>query len=286
MHFENVVFSGGGNRCFWQAGFWSEVGPRLTKQPYSVTAVSAGSAIACALFSGTFERGFATHKRAVQRNPRNLYVRNLLKSQSMFPHGSIYRSVILASIDEIALRRLRNGPDIHIVVSRSPSWASSRMAVLLGALSVGIDAWNGNSLESATARELGFMPMHVSVRECQTPDALADLILASSCIPPLTPLAWYGGIPLLDGGLVGSVPIQKSRQAKDRTLILLTRRFPNLPVVPNHTYVQPSKPIPVGVWDYTDDGAIQSAYELGRRDGEAFCISANNLHFRGQNEYA
>jgi predicted acylesterase/phospholipase RssA len=286
VHFENVVFSGGGNRCFWQAGFWSEVAPRLTMEPCNVTAVSAGSAIACALFSETFERGFAKHKRAVQRNPRNLYVRNLLKSQSMFPHGSIYRSVILESIDEVALHRLRNGPDINIVVARSPNWASSRMAVLLGALSVGIDAWNGNSLESATARGLGFKPMHVPVRECQTPDALADLILASSCIPPLTPLAWYGGIPLLDGGLVGSVPMQQSRQTKERTLILLTRRFPTLPVVPNHTYVQPSEPIPVGVWDYTDDAAIQSAYELGRRDGEAFCISTNNSHLREAHEYA
>ena len=276
MHFDNVVFAGGGNRCFWQAGFWSTVAPSLASEPSRVTAVSAGSAIACALFSDTFERGFAKHKRAVRSNSRNLYVGNLLKARPVFPHGSMYRSAILGSIDVPALMRLRAGPDIKIVVARSPSWASTRMALLLGAVSLGVDAWNKHSPSSAAARSLGFKPICVSARECKTPDALADLILASSCIPPLTPLASHGGVPFLDGGLVGSAPIEHTHHGDTRTLILLTRRFAKLPVVPNCTYVQPSEPIPVGLWDYTNDAAIQSAYELGQRDGERFCLNTKS----------
>ena len=28
--FDQVVFAGGGNRCWWQAGFWDVVQPELT----------------------------------------------------------------------------------------------------------------------------------------------------------------------------------------------------------------------------------------------------------------
>ncbi|NJN40338.1 MAG: patatin-like phospholipase family protein, partial [Gammaproteobacteria bacterium] len=34
----NVVFAGGGNRCLWQAGFWSEAAPRLGLIPQRIAA--------------------------------------------------------------------------------------------------------------------------------------------------------------------------------------------------------------------------------------------------------
>lgn len=270
MHFDNLVFSGGGNRCFWQAGFWSALAPYLQGPPTSVSAVSAGAAIACVLFSGTFESGFEDHKRAVQRNPYNLYVRNLLKAKPLFPHGAMYRSAILGSINAVALARLHQGPDITIVVSCPPRWASTRLAMLLGAVSAGVDALHGHSLNAATALNLGFRPLHVSVRDCQTPEELADVIVASSCVPPLTPLMQHAGVALLDGGLVGTVPLATAQAMPGQTLVLLTRQFNQLPELPGVTYVQPSRPVPVGTWDYTDNDALQAAFDLGQSDGAEF----------------
>jgi hypothetical protein len=51
---------------------------------------------------------------------------------------------------------------------------------------------------------------------------------------------------------------------------MLTRRYAALPDIPGRTYVQPSAKIPVDAWDYTSPEGIQSAYDLGRRDGEGF----------------
>ena len=65
VHVDHVVFAGGGNRCFWQAGFWSVAAAEFNWKPSRVASVSAGSATACALFSGTFEQGFADFKLAV-----------------------------------------------------------------------------------------------------------------------------------------------------------------------------------------------------------------------------
>ncbi|MCX7240991.1 MAG: patatin-like phospholipase family protein [Burkholderiales bacterium] len=273
LKFDNIVFAGGGNRCFWQAGFWYAVAPVLKLQPRSVAAVSAGAAMACAIFGGTFEHGFSGYKQAVARNARNLYVRNLLKSQPVFPHGAMYRAAILDSIDTLALSRLHQGPEITILAARPPRWASERMAILLGAISASVDAMNRNSVQAAAGRHLGFKPLCVSVRECTSPQELADLILASSCVPPFTPQIRRAGAALLDGGLVSSVPTEFPRATDASTLVLLTRRFSKLPSVPGHTYVQPSAPTPVGTWDYTNHTALQATFDLGQRDGAAFCDS-------------
>jgi predicted acylesterase/phospholipase RssA len=273
VSFDNVVFAGGGNRCFWQAGFWSVVAPTLSLRPKRVTAVSAGSAVACSLLSGSFERGFSRYKQAIDRNKQNLYWLNPLRRQPVFPHGSMYRDAILGCIDGPALSRLHQGPEISVLMSAPPQWASMQVAFLLGAVSVGVDACKAQSVRASVGRRMGFQPLYVSVRECATPAALADLIIASSCVPPLTPLARRNGLPLFDGGLVNNVPTDHASQHGGDTLILLTRQFARVPKVAGHTYVQPSVAIPVGAWDYTNRADLQSTYDLGRRDGDAFCAS-------------
>lgn len=274
MDFENIVFAGGGNRCFWQAGFWSIAAPELDLKPSVVVSVSAGAAIACALFSDTFVHGFTGFKQAISENHRNLYLSNLLHKQPVFPHGTLYRNAILDSIDERALTRLHGGPDISVLISYPPKWASGRLAFLLGVVAVGLDAFHGNAVHASPGRRVGFKPLYLSVRQCATPNELADLIIASSCVPPLVPQARRDGMAILDGGLVSNVPVDGVRQETGQTLVLLTRQFPELPSIAGRTYVQPSQPIPAGVWDYTDDAALQATFDLGQRDGEAFC-SAN-----------
>jgi len=271
-HFENVVFAGGGNRCLWQAGFWSTAATALNLEPTAVVAVSAGAAVACALFAGTFDQGFKGYKQALASNRRNLYLHNLLRKKPVFPHGHMYRDAILGSIDARAIRRLHQGPEIRVLIACPPHWASRRVAMLLGAISVGVDTWGKETVHASTGARIGFKPLYLSVRECATPETLADLIIASSCVPPLTPQARRNGMDLFDGGVVSNVPADGVPHPGGETLVLLTRQFRTLPVVPGRTYVQPSQPIPVGAWDYTNDAAVQSAFDLGRRDGERFCV--------------
>lgn len=270
MQFDSVVFAGGGNRCFWQAGFWSVVARTLSLKPSSVAAVSAGSAVACSLFSGTFEQGFDHYLRAIAKNERNFYPRNLLRHQSAFPHGDMYRDAILRSIDRDALLRLHQGPEILILVSCPPRWANRPMAMFMGAVVAAADAWDSDSVHCSAGLRIGFKPLYLSIRECNTPEALADLIIASSCIPPLTPQARRNGMALFDGGLVSNVPTEGAPSIGIKTLVLLTRKFSSLPSIPGRTYVQPSQPIPVGAWDYTNHAALQATFDLGQRDGEAF----------------
>ena len=75
---------------------------------------------------------------------------------------------------------------------------------------------------------------------------------------------------VLDGGLVANVPMDTSRRQGGQTLVMLTRRFNRLPAVPEHVFVQPSAPIAVSTWDYTNEALLQAAFDLGCRDGKAF----------------
>ena len=122
------------------------------------------------------------------------------------------------------------------------------------------------------ATKAGFRGAVVSVRDCRTPEELADLLLASSCTPPVIPVMYRNNSPVLDGGLVDNAPVAALGPDPGPTLVLLTRRYPLecLPRIPGRIYVQPSESVGVYKWDYTNPGGLQKAYDLGRRDGDHF----------------
>jgi predicted acylesterase/phospholipase RssA len=268
--FAAAVFAGGGNRCFWQAGFWSEAAPALGLAPHRVAATSAGAAIACVLFAGRLREGLAHFRSAVAANPRNVYPGNVFHGRQVFPHAAMYRRALLAVIDREALERLHAGPELLVPVTRAPGWLGTRTAFAVAGLADALEHLARPSVHPRLTRRLGFAAEYVSVRSCPSPEALADLVLASSCTPPFTPALLHGGRPALDGGVADNVPAAAVEADDGPTLVLLTRRYPRLPRHPGRVYVQPSARIPVSAWDYTDAEGIQAAFDLGRRDGEAF----------------
>jgi hypothetical protein len=86
----------------------------------------------------------------------------------------------------------------------------------------------------------------------------------------MTPLLKWKGRYVLDGGVVDNVPACALDGAPGETLVMLTRRYMKRPTIPGRTYVQPSVTLAVSAWDYTSAEGIQSAYDRGRRDGDAF----------------
>ena len=268
--FESVVLAGGGNRCFWHAGFWREVQGPLALAPRQIAAVSAAGAIACAITAGIGEEALRLFQTATRANPRNCYPRNFLGKDPVFPHERMYRKAVLDLFDPPALARVHAGPDIRMLLGHMPRWLGPRTGFLAASAAYNFDKHVRRVVHPTTPRAIGYRPEVVSVRECSTPETLADLILASSCSPPMTSSLKWKGRYVLDGGVVDNVPACALDGAPGATLVMLTRRYPALPDIPGRTYVQPSAKIPVGSWDYTSPEGIQAAYDLGRRDGEAF----------------
>jgi len=274
--FDAVVFAGGGCRCFWQAGFWEVAAPALGLRPRVAGAVSAGAAMACMVFAGATADGVAYFKERVAANRRNAYPFNALMRRPVFPHPQIYRETITATVDAARLEHLRAGLDIRVLVALVPRWLGPRSGFVLGLLAYQAETFIQPGPHAALGRRAGFVPEVLSVRDCRTPEELADLIMHSSCTPPITPVYRRGARGVLDGGLIDSAPVETIPMPAPPTLVLLTKQFPDaqVPRVPGRFYVQPSEPIPIHKWDYTSPARVQATYDLGRRDGEHFAAAS------------
>jgi predicted acylesterase/phospholipase RssA len=273
--FDQVVFAGGGNRCWWQAGFWDVIRPELDLKPRLIAGISAGAATACMLYTNESPRVMAYYAHVLRDNTRNAYWGNLLRGQSVFPHYRIYRQALL-DIFADRFAELRHAPEIRIGVSHLPRWLGARSAVAAGLIAYNIEKYVRKTLHPTLGQTLGFHPEFVKAQDCATVEDLADLILQSSSTPPFTPILRRHGRPVLDGGMVDNVPVAALDASPGLVLVMVTRLYPRerMFVVPHgaqrRLYVQPSRKVPISSWDYTSPSQMQHAYDLGRADADDF----------------
>lgn len=280
QQFDQVVFAGGGNRCWWQAGFWHELNRVVPQAPKRITAISAGAATACLLYARPGEAGaqwaLNYYRQALAHVKQNANWKHLFTSQPVFPHHALYSAALRAILSE-GQELLNQAPDIMIGVAHIPKWMGPTLAVGLGLMAYNFEKHVLKTLHPKLGRFLGFKREFVRAQDCQTLNELIELILQSSCTPPFTPVMYRHNQPVLDGGLVDNVPIDGLLPSDDSSkpsevLVLVTRRYPlpevfirELPGL-RLTYVQPSKKVPISSWDYTRVDLMPETYEQGRQD--------------------
>lgn len=266
----NLVFAGGGSRCAWQGGFWSEFQRQTRIQPKMIGAVNSSALVACLLFSNTFNKAILQLKQLATGTIGNSNWANFFKGKAIFPHAQLYREIIENCIDQEALQQLHQF-DIHIQITRLPRWLPLSLGMPLGFTASRMDKYLTRSVHCQLARRIGLRPESISVQQCETTQQLLELLFASSGRPPFMPIGQYAGKPALDGSLVDNVPLNTvMSQLHKKTLVLLTQTYAKLPQLPNRIYVQPSRPIPMASWDCTDPNRIQMTYELGVKDAQQF----------------
>ena len=263
-----VVFSGGGAKCFWQAGFWEAVRSALPI-PKAVSAVSGGAAIAAVLFAGGWSRFFAKFLELASHNERNVHLRNLLRRHPVFPHPGISRESFLHSVSARALKALQAGPDFRIVISHPPRALGARLGALLAVVVEEMEKRLTGRTISNWVRYLGFHSSIVRARECDTPEALVHAVLQSSSAPPMFPITRRNGRAALDGALIDYVPLGAVSDCR-RPLVLLSRPERHLPASGREVYACPSEPVPVSTWDFSSPDKVVETFELGRHDGARF----------------
>ncbi|MCO1335421.1 patatin-like phospholipase family protein [Microbulbifer sp. OS29] len=274
--FDQVVFAGGGVRCTWQIGFWESVAKDIDLAPRVVSAVSAGALVASLILMGRSLDGVDYFVSAFKSNKKNMHWGNLLSKNPVFPHYTIYRQA-LTELFEGGFDQLCEVADLRVGVSTSPKWLPGPIALAVGAAIDFSDTYIYPNLHPNTALRLGYRQSFYKVRDCSDVAQLQKLVITSSCTPPLTPRLKQGGAEVLDGGVVDSVPVGGLDAGEGRVLILLTRRFPQLPDCftvqkfnQSWTYVQPSGHVPLNVWDFANPEAVKDTFRMGTADGHAF----------------
>lgn len=269
-----LTFAGGGNRAFYQLGLLHQWADRLLPRIAAVSACSAGAAVVT-LFLAERERITRDFWRARRRHvTKNVDLTRLLRGQGVVPHGRIYRDTLLCAYAEGGLQRVREQPfPVLVVTAEVPRVLTSSAAALLGFSAYNLEKRVRRKMIHPTlSRRLGFRPHIVDARTCETPDELADLVIASSSTPPFTPVGRFRGRRLLDGGLIDNVPASATEQAEgvDYNVVLMTRPYPADVIgrQGNRLYIAPVTAPPIEPWDYTDPDRLDRTIEQGEREAE------------------
>jgi predicted patatin/cPLA2 family phospholipase len=265
-----LVLQGGGIRCAWQAGFVAALEGERPIRPHAISAVSASSAVACAIVCRRLEFAVNCFKAAIESNKKNIYLTRLLRGDRVFPQAEIYRNTLLQVFDQAALEELYAGPDIQVLVTRTSAKLPRYPGLVIGLALYALQALRTRRGYRRFEAQFGFSGEFVPVKKCATPAELADLVLASSCTPPVTP--WYSlhGRPVLDGSLCESVPLRGLPEKQGKTLVLLTTKGTTVDRSPGILYAEPSQDLRIASWDYTDASKLDYLYALGKKDGSAF----------------
>ena len=271
-----LTLAGGGNRSFYQQALLEAWGDELWPRVAAVSCVSAGAAIATLVLSGRASLA-RVHWDGLRRGiTKNVDLTKLLRGESIAPHGPIYRSTIVHALREDGLERVRATPfPIWISCSVPPSGWPIPIATWLGLGAYALEKrLNPRLLHPKLGVRLGFREFVFDARDCRDPEELADLVIASSSTPPFTPVGCFRGAPLLDGGLCDNVPasIVERDPAVQRNLVILTRPYPDgvTGELGKRLYLQPSAPIPIERWDYTERAGVEETLELGRADAARY----------------
>jgi predicted acylesterase/phospholipase RssA len=278
-----ITLSGGGNRAFYELGllhrWWSQLEPRVA----GLATCSAGACVAAMFFSGREEHVSAFWRKQVQGITRNFEMRRLLRGKRPAPHAAVYRATLLETARQGGLERIRQQPfPLWVLTAGVPKWMPPAAAA-----PIGLGAYNlekrlaPRRLHPTFGRRIGFHPAVFDLRDCQTPEELADLVIASSSTPPFTPLGRYRGHWLLDGGMVDNVPadVADSLDGVKYNLVLLTRPYPS-GVTGRHghrLYVAPSRPVPVARWDYTQPHLVGQTVQMGEEEADLHASELQSL---------
>lgn len=274
--FDAIAFAGGGNRCYWQGGFWDAFTAIRPQNPSLVVGVSAGAFQACFSLIGEGDRVRSIVLEACASIERELDWGRLLKGRSPFVVADLYRDLIATVFGPLEFAALRAAPEILIQVTHPPRWMPAMVAAYAAIGAYQVEKVVLGAAHSRAGRHVGLTAGHVSTHQLETPEALVEALMGTAAVPPFMPVGRIDGRPALDGGLVDNPPIDRiaTVEAKGgRTLVLTTRAGKTIPATETRTVVQPSVPIVTSRFAVTDGEAIRAAYELGLKDGEAFARS-------------
>src|SRR5215469_13641055 len=130
--FDAIAFAGGGNRCYWQGGFYEALAERLNLAPRLVVGASAGAfaAVYSLLQIGPTVRelvigGCGPHLK-------NFDLAAWRRGKPLCPVGDMYDALLTETITDQALARLNALTDFRIAVSRLPGRLSPGLGAAIG----------------------------------------------------------------------------------------------------------------------------------------------------------
>jgi len=266
----SVVIAGGGCRTFWSLGVL-EQNRFILPHVLEYAGVSAGAAMALAACTDRLRQTADFFRKITAENSRNFYIENVFTKKRAFPHDSMYRSAVRSILEEAGLEKIRHGAPVRILLALFKPDVPV-LPVVYRALKSYSKRKKNNIVHGPDTPIEGLMPETVTAQDAGSVDELCDLVLASSCTPPVIEKQMINGLSCVDGGLIDNVPVRAlSEEARSgRVLVLLSRPMTVelLPSGDSMLYLAPEKALPVAKWDYTSPEKVEETFLQGMRDGK------------------
>lgn len=269
-----LTFAGGGNRAFYQLGLMNRWRGKLLPRTACLATCSAGACVAALMLTEREVEVGQYWRERCRGLRKNFEWQRLLSGKRPTPHEPIFRAMLLYAFSGGGFERVRGQPFPVLVLTT----AIPRGLPVLAAVSLALCAYElEQKLKPAMVhptfgRRVGFTPRIFDARNCDSPEQLADLIIASSATPPFTTIGRFGGRRLLDGGIIDNVPafLADDVSAVRRNVVMLTRPYPAHAIgkQDSRLYIAPDKALPIARWDFTRPELLEETIARGERDAE------------------
>jgi len=266
-----LAFAGGGNRCFWQAGVIACLLDKGITLPSTLIGTSAGAAIAAACMTIGPEAALGTCMGLFAENKRMFHWPALARMKLHFAHQQTYPDWIASIVNATTFPQLKQAKQkLLVAVSRPSLLLGKHGSIIAATLAYLLDKKLAHAIHPRLPRYLGLRQQFYDLQRSTSVEAAQGLLNASAAAPPLThPVRWDGEWAF-DGGYTDNAPLpRQSAGEKARTLVLLTRYYPDRPEFFQHkgrAYWQPSQRVPVSTWDCTGKSTVKAAFGLGYAD--------------------
>lgn len=270
---DTLIFAGGGNRCWWQAGAVSQLLAHGWQLPMQLVGTSGGAAMAASFLTAGPQNALATCQRMYADRKHMFEWRGLLRGRLHFAHRHIYPAWLASFVDAEHFQALRQSSQrLQVTITRPARRLGLRSSIGVATLAYLVDKFLHGPLHPRLPRRLGLRQEFRELRDCASLDDARTLLAAAAAAPPFIPAQRIDGAYAFDGGYTDSVPLPpQTASEKARTLVLLTRHYPKLPLlfrIDGRSYWQPGTRIPVGMLDCTTRANVQDAWALGERNAQ------------------
>jgi len=268
--FRTVVFAGGGNRCWWQAGAVELLCEQANWQAKRLIGVSAGAGIATAFATGRLQESLRAAVERFNNTPKNIIWRDLLKGKRPFVLPRIYPDWIESFLQTADLKKLQGGTlKVDVAITRPIPFLPVTLSTAVALALYSTEKFWLKTFHGRLPHWVGLRPEYHDLTDCSQLDNARSLLLASAAAVPITPTHKVHGRAALDGGFYDNVPLPQDRADDAGTLVLLTRHRPELPQafdLQGRTYLQPSRAVDATNMDCTSGPNVQSTYAQGLDD--------------------
>lgn len=269
LNFRQLVFSGGGTRCFWHGGFMRVVRQKLQNVPERIASVSGGALSGACFIAGREQKLCEVMGARLEARAHNVSINwDELQENGLTPHQEFYGEVVKEVLDEEAVEAVANGPSFQVLLAHPPFDKMPKASTIPMMIAYEADLLVRSTPHVVMPANLGANEELVDARQAARDGKLHSLICNAAVIPPVFNIQGWNGRPVIDGGMTSKAPMPEPNEGN--TLILLTRRFRNLPDEPDRLYVEPSEATPADKIDFTSREKIEETWKLGEEDGNAF----------------